>query len=265
MNDAVEAYSSLLSNTLFRQWRVNPVELAQRYWKIAVFSLADQSGFYHADSAAVSAALVKDFLVHDRNISPANLELKQLSFSQAFKQAREAGVDYFLLVSTTEGERDLSIKAELFTGRTGSPAGAFSTYRTGPDRLRNAVRGITEQLASALPFRAKLVMRKQAQGLIDKGRVDGVKAGEIYDIVKKGRPQILNQGIGLSYTNEDMAGKITVEYVDEEIAVGSMARNGFFDRIEAGDEIILQTAKDTRTPPETAVNPELQSLLRTLR
>jgi hypothetical protein len=44
-----------------------------------------------------------------------------------------------------------------------------------------------------------------------------------------------------------------------------MARNGFFDRIEAGDEIILQTAKDSRTPPETAVNPELQSLLRTLR
>jgi hypothetical protein len=64
-------------------------------------------------------------------------------------------------------------------------------------------------------------MRKQAQGLIDKGRVDGVKAGETYDIVKKGRPQILNQGIGLSYTNEDLAGKITVEYVDEEIQLAA--------------------------------------------
>jgi tetratricopeptide (TPR) repeat protein len=265
MNDAVEAYSSLLSNSLFRQWQINPVELAQRYWKIAVFSLAEQSGFYHVDSGAVSAALVKELLVHDRNILPANLELRQLSFSQAFRQAREAGVDYFILVSVAEGERDISIKAELFTGSTGAPAGTFSSYRTGPDRLRNATRGITEQLASSLPFRAKLVMRKQAQGLIDKGRVDGVKAGETYDIVKKGRPQILNQGIGLSYTNDDLAGKITVEYVDEEIALGSIVRNGFFDRIEIGDEIILQAAKGSRTPPETALNPELQNLLRRLR
>jgi hypothetical protein len=108
-------------------------------------------------------------------------------------------------------------------------------------------------------------MRKQGQALIDKGKVDGVKAEAVYDVVKKGRPQIANEGIALLYTTDDLVGKLTITAADEEIAVGALARNGFFDRIEAGDEIILQAEKDDKTPPETAVNPELRSLLRTLR
>ncbi len=261
----MEAYSSLLSNALFRRWQVNPVELAERHWKIAVFSLAGQSSSIHADSGAIAAAYIRELLVHDRNIQSENLELRQPEFSAAFRQAREANADYFLIVSALENERDISIKGELFIGRTGILAGTFHAYRAGIDRLRNASRGIIEQTSSALPFRAKLLIRKQSQALIDKGRVDGVTAGQVFDIVKKGRPQILNEGIGLAYTADDLAGKITIDNIDEEVASGTLARNGFFDRIEEGDEIILQAEKDDKTPPELAVNPELRGLLRALR
>jgi tetratricopeptide (TPR) repeat protein len=267
LNDAVEAYGALLSSALFRQWNVNPLDIAERHWKIAVFSLAGQSSFYHADAGAVAASYVRELLTHDRNIAPMNLESRQPSFSQAFRQAREAGADYFLIVSAAENERDISLKGELFTARTGAQAGVFSTYRTGPDRLRNSGRGIVDQLAAALPFRAKLVMRKQAQGLVDKGKVDGVKAGDVYDVVKKGRPQIANEGIALLYGADDLAGKITITAVDEEVAAGTLSRNGFFDLIEAGDEIILQAEKTGGAPSgeTTAANPELRSLLRALR
>ena len=265
LNDAVEAYNSLLSNALFRRWEADPFELTERHWKIAVFSLAGQSSFYHVDSGAVAAGFLKELLVHDRNISPLNPELRQPSFSQCFRAAREAAADYFMMVSVQENDRDISIKAELFTARTGAPAGTFYTYRTGLQRMRNASRGIIEQLGSSLPFRAKLLMRKQAQGLIDKGRADGVKEDQIFDVVKKGQAQVLNEGIGLTYTNDDLIGKLTIKNVDEEVAAGILARNGFFDRIEAGDEIIFQADKDTNPPRETAINPELRSLLRTLR
>jgi len=265
VNDAVEAYTSLLSDTLFRRWDVNPVELTERHWKIAVFSLAGQSGFYHVDSGAVAAGLIRELLIHDRNISSMNVELRQPSFSQCFRLAREAGADYFMMVSVLENERDISVKAEVFTARTGAPAGTFYTYRTGIDRLRNASRGIIEQFSSSLPFRAKLLARKQAQGLIDKGRADGIKAGQIFDVVKKGQAQISNEGMGLVYTNDDLTGKLKIENVDEEIAVGTLTRNGFFDRIEAGDEIILQAQRNNAPSRETAINPELRSLLRTLR
>ena len=265
MNDAVEAYGSLLSGALFVRWQVNPIELNGRHWNIAVFSLSGQSSYRHVDAGTVASSFIKEILVHDRAIAPMNLELRQNSFSQAFRTAREANADYFLVISAMENERDISLKAELFIGRTGASAGNFYTYRTGVDRLRNASRGIADQLSAALPLRGRLVVRRQAQGLIDKGRADGVKEGAVYDIVKKDRAQIANDGIGLVYADDDIVGRITIGNVDEEVAAGTLARNGFFDRIEAGDEIIFRAASEARVQPETAANPELRALLRTLR
>jgi len=194
-----------------------------------------------------------------------NLELRQASFSQSFRQARESGADYFMLVSVTENERDVSIKTELFVGRTGSPAGTFYAYRTGTDRLRSASKGIVDQLSNAMPLRGRLLIRRQGQALINKGRADGVKAEAVYDIVKKGLSRTANEGISLIYNADELVGTITITNVDEEIAVGNITRNGFFDRIESGDEIIFQPENTSRPSSESAASPELRALLRTLR
>jgi tetratricopeptide (TPR) repeat protein len=266
VNDAVEAYDSLLSNALYRRWQVDPVDIAERHWKLAVFSLASRSGWYHADAGAAAASYVRELLVHDRNIAPMELELGQPSFSAGFRDAREGGADYFLVITVSENERDLSLKGELFAGRTGSAVGTFYAYRTGADRLRNASRGMVEQLAAALPFRGRLVARRQARGLINKGRADGVTGGAVYDVVKRGRPVILNEGIGLSYTADDLVGTITIEDAGEEVSAGTLSRNGFFDRIAEGDEVVMRAKEEAaKAPAENAVNPELRSLLRTLR
>ncbi|MCL2043214.1 MAG: tetratricopeptide repeat protein [Treponema sp.] len=265
LNDAVESFTSLTSNALFLRWQVNPVELNGRHWNIAVFSVAGQSSFIHADAGTVAASFVKEILVHNRSVSAMDLELRQPSFSQAYRTAREANADYFLVLSTMENERDITLRGELFVGRTGAPAGVFTTYRTGADRLRNASRGIADQLSASLPLRGRLVVRRQAQGLIDKGRADRVRVGDVYDIVKSGRSQIANTGIGLTYAADDIVGSITIQNVDEEVAAGLLTRNGFFDRIEEGDEIIFRVPGSTRTEQETGANPELRALLRTLR
>ncbi|MCL2196314.1 MAG: tetratricopeptide repeat protein [Treponema sp.] len=265
LTDSVEAYSSLLSNALFRQWQVNPVDLAERHWKIAVFSLAGQSSFYHADAGSVAAGVIKELLVHDRNITPMNFDQRQTSFSQAFRLAREGGADYFVLVSVNENERDISIKAEIFTGRTGSPAGTLYSFRTGADRLRDASRAVINQMSSSMPARGRLLIRKQGQALINKGKADGIIAQTVYDVVKRGRPQPANEGLALVYSNDELVGKLTITNIDEEISIGTLQRNGFFDRIEPGDEIILQSKRRVQETGETAANPELRALLRSLR
>jgi hypothetical protein len=204
-------------------------------------------------------------LIHDRNISPLEAELRQPSFAAAFRTAREGGADYFLVLTLAENERDISLKGELFVGRTGSSAGTFTSYRTGPDRLRNAGRNVIDQLSAALPFRGELAARRANQGLLDKGKADGVKPDSVYDIVKKGRVAVKNEGIGLVYTDADVVGTITVREADEEVAAGLLTRSGFYDRIEPGDEVILKN-ETARTPaPGTAADPELRALLRTLR
>jgi tetratricopeptide (TPR) repeat protein len=266
LNDAVETYSALLSDALFRRWQVNPVEIGKAHWKVAIFSIASQSSFFHVDAALAASSLVREILIHNRNIAPAELEIAQPSFSQAFRTAREAGVDYFLLVSVSEGERDISLRGELFVARTGSAAVGYSVFRTGEDRLRNAARGLSERLNASLPLRGELAERRQAQGLIDKGRSEGIVSGMSFDVVPKNRIEILNEGIGLSYLAADIVGTFTVDTVDEEVAVGTLTRSGFFDRISAGDGLILRSEekKDESTEPAGA-NPELRRLLQTLR
>jgi hypothetical protein len=265
IDDSVESYNARLANALYRRWQLEPLMVTKRHWKLAVFSVASQSGFYHVDGSAVCAAFIRDLLIHDRNISPMDAELRQSSFSTAFRTAREGGADYFLILSITENERDLSLKGELFVGRTGSPAGTFSVYRTGPDRLRNAGKSIVDQLSAALPFRSELASRKAGQGLIDKGRADGVKSGNVYDIVKKGRVSIKNDGIGLVYAPGDIIGTIAIQEADEEVAAGNLTRSGNYDRIEPGDEIVLQKEQPPSAATQTIADPELQALLRTLR
>jgi tetratricopeptide (TPR) repeat protein len=266
LNDAVEIYGSLLSGAIFNRWQVNPVELSRPHWGVAVFSIASQSGFFHADAALAAASLVREMLIHQRNIGVPDLALAQPSFSQAFRIAREAGADYFLLVSVSEGERDLSLRGELFVARTGAPAWDYPVFRTGGDRLRNAARGLAEGLAGVLPLRAEIIKRRQAQALIDKGRSDGVSYGMVFDVVRKGGAEVLNEGIGLSYDAGDTVGTFTVDTADEEVAAGILSRSGFFDRISVGDELILRGAEvDEKPSASGAVNPELRRLLRMLR
>jgi hypothetical protein len=109
-----------------------------------------------------------------------------------------------------------------------------------------------------------MLIRRQGQALINKGKADGLREETVYDVVKRGRPQIAHEGISLVYSEDELVGRFTVVSIDEEIAIGTLERVGFFDRIEPGDEIVLQSEK-TGAAAETAANPELRALLRSLR
>lgn len=267
INDTVEAYNSLLYDTLPRIWQVNPYTLQNRHWKLAVFSVGAQSGMKHVDAGAVIASYLQDILTQDGNILTMPLEIRQTSFSTAYRTAREAGADYFLIVSVKEQDRDLSIQVDMYVGRTGSRAASFSVYKVGQDRLRNGSRQIVSQLQNLLPFRAVILQRKAGLVLIDKGKADGVEKGNSYQIIKKGSATVKNEGIGLIYTQQDVIGTVVIDTVDELIAQGTVTRAGFYDEITSGDEVIALPEKGANPVPQKneTIDPELRDLLRTLR
>jgi tetratricopeptide (TPR) repeat protein len=266
LNDAVEIYSSLLSDALFHRWQVDPVEISKPHWKVAVFSTPSQESYFHAGAALTAASLVREILIHNRNVEVTEMEIPQPGFSQAFRTAREGGADYFFVVSVSEGERDISLRGELFVARTGSSARAYTVFRTGEDRLRNAARGLADGLSDSLPLRGVVIQRRQAQALMDKGRSDGVSSQMVFEVVRKGSTEISNEGIGLIYDSSDMVGTLTVDTADEEVSVGTLRRSGFFDRISVGDELIIRNEDPPDHPGESAgANPELRRLVRMLR
>jgi tetratricopeptide (TPR) repeat protein len=276
VNDAVETYTALLATSLRRLWDIKTEEV-QRHWNIAVFSTGSQSAFYHTDAASVAATYIKDIMAHDRNINVMNLETSESSFGAAFRTAREARdgggapCDYFLLVSITENDRGVSIKGELYVARTGAKAGLLVRTRTGADRLRNACLNIIEQLDAVLPFRASLIRRSADRGVIDKGKLDGVAAGAVFNIVKKGKLELAGEGAAYKYLPSDITGTFAVSQIDEEASAGTLGRQGYFDLIAPGDEIVPQAAKETNLPEtpagteSAAVDPELRMLLMRLR
>jgi len=266
LNDAVESFNAMLSTALFRRWDVDPIMATQPHWNVAIFTLNTQAGFFHPDAGVVAASFLRDIMVHERNVRPMNLELRQSDFASAFRTAREGGADYFLILSVTESERDLSLSGELFVARTGARAASFNSFRTGGDRLRFASRNMVDQLTRALPFRAELIQRRQNLGLIDKGRADGVRDGDEFLIVQRGRIDIQNEGIGFVFSPEDVVGRLVIERADEEVSAGFITREGFFDRISPGDEVIMvRDIAEVQAAGFPVVNPELRTLLRMLR
>ncbi|MDR3356246.1 MAG: tetratricopeptide repeat protein [Spirochaetaceae bacterium] len=267
VDDQIETYAALLGSGLAKLWNVDMEEILP-HWNVAIFSVAGQSAFYHTDAGYIASRYIKDILVHDGNIGTPALEVRQGSFASAFRTARDGAADYFLIVNVLENERDIAVNAELYVARTGAPAAAFSVYRTGADRLRNAARNIAEQLGAALPFRAVLLRRAAGEGLIDKGRLDGCREDVVYRIVRKGRVDVRGEGIGLRYADGDITGAFTPKQLGEELSSGTLTRAGFFDLVAAGDEVVAESedgAASASHPSAPAADPELRAMLRTLR
>jgi tetratricopeptide (TPR) repeat protein len=294
VQDTVEAYTSAQSSSLANAWKIDPVDASGKHWKLALFSVGAQSAFYHVDAGLVAASLAQDVLRQSRNIDVLDLNLAQPSFAAAFRAARTAGADYFLLFSAQESAREVSLKGSLYVASTGSTAASFQVYRSGDDRLRASIRSITDQLEAALPLRAVLLKRNGTDALIDKGRADGVTEGHaaipatagaaavkavppmVFDVIKAGSLNIAAKGLALDYAPSDVLGSFTVTRADEELSQGTLKRNGWFDTMTAGDDLVLQPAKPAAAASKTkkaqapvstteTVNPELRDMLRSLR
>ena len=119
-------------------------------------------------------------------------------------------------------------------------------------------------------MRGALIRRNQGQGLIDKGRADGVADGDVFEIIRKNGIAVRNEGIGVTYSPQDIVGTLTVTKADEEVSAGNLERRGFFDLIVAWDEAFMLPEQEEETAPAPAetipgADPELRALLRTLR
>jgi hypothetical protein len=282
LDDLLDNNRRAIEGSLRTQWKVEPAEI-KPHWNVAVFSIGGQSSALHSDAGAITASYIKDLLSHQSNIRAAQFETTQAGFAEAFRTARSGeprydglkNVDYFLIVSVTETESDIALKAELHNSRTGTVAANFSAYRAGAGKLRGSAQAIVEQLASALPFRASLLRREGTQGLIDRGALGGVEAGAVYSLLKKGAPETASSGAALVYAESDITGTFTVGRADSELSSGTIRRVGFFDRATVGDEVLLVKAADSdanaagapagSAPASPAADPELRELLRRLR
>jgi tetratricopeptide (TPR) repeat protein len=251
VSDEIESLTSALSESVSRNWGIDQFALDRRLYKLPVFTLPAANRLQHPQAAEFFLRYFTDTLLRDDAVSvPASVAVA--AFDEAFRRARETASDYFVVLSFDESERSFSAKADLHLARTGERIAVLSAFRTGNDRVRDVFMKISTQLSAALTPRGTLLVRKFNLGLLDLGSLAGVKKDDVLAIVRKDKVRLDPIRPGIQYDEVDVLGSFTVTSADEGSAEGIVSRQGYFDFINTGDEVVYPVQKAATVPAAPA-------------
>jgi tetratricopeptide (TPR) repeat protein len=238
-DDVIEGYSSLLEDSLAQKWNIQPFFLDKIRWKISVFYTSSQMQFIHSECNKVTAEMAAD-LFSGAAVTSVEVQTAPVSgYGEAYRQAHTAGSDYFIILSLDEGVRDLTLNAVMYSGRTGTETVRLSFYGTGNNRYASVLRRFRDSVLTHLPVRGKIISRSDSDVLIDLGRSDLIEKGASFDIVRKGGIITADTGPGLYYQTSDIVGSLVIRQAGEEISEGMLTQQGFYDKVNNGDEVVL--------------------------
>jgi len=239
LNDKIEAYEDLLSNTLGKKWDVNPFYLDKTRWNIAVFYEENNTSFVHADINRLAANAAAD-IFSGVAITSVKTQVTPVSgYGEAFKNARAGNFDYFIILSLSEGINDMNLSSTMYSGRTGLEVDKASFYCTGNNRFSTVLRRFRNSVLEKLTVRGKILDRNGKLVLVDLGKAENIIQDAQLKIIKKGQIRTADSGSGLYYRDEDVLGTVTITLAGEEISEGTISDQGFYDRINIDDELVL--------------------------
>ncbi len=239
LSDTIEAYDSLLNNTLAKRWNVDAFYLDKIRWNIAIFYTENTSTFNHADSDRLTALACGD-VFGGVAITSVKTQVTPVSgYGEAFKNARANNFDYFIMVSLSEGDDDVSLSATMYSGRTGTETFSEKYYATGNNRFATVLRRFRNSVLEKLTVRGKILQRNGKTVLIDLGRSENIVKDAEFKIVRKGCVKTADSGAGLFFRDDDVVGTLVVTEAGEEVSEASITSHGFYDRINEGDELVL--------------------------
>ena len=247
VSDEIERLTSTLSESVSRSWGYDQYNLDRSRYVIPVYTLAAKNRLVHPLAGEDLAKYFASILARYDSVSTPDAQPMVTGFDQAFRAARTAGNDYFVLLSLDEADRSFSATVDLYLARTGGRIASFAAFRTGNDRVRDSLMKLASEVAGLLPPRGTLLVRKFGQGAIDLGSFQGVKQGDALVIVRKGGVRLRSDGPGLAYDDRDVIGDFKVTGLDEAVSEGSVTGRGYFDYVNAGDQVVYPLQKSA--PP----------------
>lgn len=253
LSDTVEGYESLLQNTLASKWNVNPFYLDKTRWTIGLYYMPSNEPLLHPDLGRVTAERLAVLFKGILGTNVLAVPKEGRSYGQAYADARQNGYDYFVLLSTGDNGRDIKLSAEMNSARTGTTAQKFEVFKTGNSRFANALLSLRQGILDVLPARARILERSGNDVLVDIGRTEGMKKGAKFAVIRKGALKTADSGRGLRYEANDLLGTVVLTDVAEDISEGLLGGTGFYDRVNARDEVVLiELPKDKEDAPEAA-------------
>lgn len=267
VNDAIEVYNSLLAGSVYRSWKVTPLQLGTAPYSLAIYATGSGGIPWHPGCDILIAQYLRDTLIFSNQIHPQATISTVNTFTDAFASARESGMDYFILLTAYETERDIRISVELRQARTGVLIRSIQVTQSGNERIQRACDRILDELAPAFQLRGTLINRKGTLGLINLGKKNKVEKGSKFYIIKRGMTSIKADGTGLVWPESALIGTFEVTKTDDAVAEGTIQFNGPFDAVNIGDTVVLiqtESPKNTIVPTPAVPYPYVFETLKML-
>lgn len=244
MADTIEAYDSLLKYSLNNKWEIEPFYLDKTRWHVGLYYANSPVQLLHSEAEQISANMIQDIFT---GVAITSVEVKNqpvTGYGEAFRLARTGNMDYFVLMTVDETEREVAMDAVVYSARTGVELARFSTFRTGNDKYASVLRSFRRNLLNMLPVRGKIIARSVNEVLVDLGKVEGMAENAVLDVIKAGTVRTRDTGLGVEFGKDGKLGTITISRVGEEIAQGKLNQSGFYDRVNVGDEVLVKSMPD---------------------
>lgn len=254
LNDRIEAFSYLLDNTLADEWDVEPFYLDKTRWNIAIFYEDSNNSFIHADTNRLAARAAAD-VFSGVAITSVKTQVTPIGgYGEAFKNARANNFDYFVMLSLSEGQNDLTLSAKMYSGRTGLEIFTKNFYSTGNNKFSTVLRRFRNTVLSELTVRGKILKRNGKTVLVDLGRAENVVKDARFKIIKKGCIKTADNGAGVFYSDSDVLGELVITRSGEEVSEAEIENQGFYDRINLEDEVVLISTPSISQPSNATGN-----------
>ena len=236
--DQIEIAESLQRDGLAVRWRSGQYDLERYRYTMMVFYPEEEMLHFLAerDIAEYFAHLLLRYDTIDLigSASPAR------SFSEAYREARTENADYFVVLDVVEGPRHFVFGWRLYSGSTGTELADFVVFRTGNERVVDALRRAAEDVVDRLPFYGEILDRDFDTLLIDAGSRDGVNVDDEFLIVRREFLDASRGTLSLGYDEDDVLGTLKITAVDEVVSEGRAVKDPFFDLINIGDRVIAK-------------------------
>lgn len=246
IDDKIEAYDSLLEDTIAKNWKVEPFYLDKTRWNIAIFYENDNSSFEHVDINQLAARAAADIFSGVAVTSVKTQVTPVSDFGEAFKNARTHNFDYFIILSLNEGQGDMTLKTKMYSARTGLEITNKTFYCTGNNRFSTILRRFRKSVLDTLPVRGKILGRNGKNLLIDLGKSENISKDAQFKIIRKGAVKTADNKPGIFYNESDVLGTIQISKLGEEVSEAIIVNNGFYDKINIDDEVVLITLTDDK-------------------
>ncbi len=237
--DRIEIYESMMEDTVSYRWKINQFEIEKPVFRIMLYSTDEQYPASYYNCGFYVNSYLGRILTGNERIEVLNLS-EIHKYSDAFNAARRNNTDYFVKISPAEKNNVFEVDVKVYSSRTGTLLKSFSVFRTGNNRLSNALERVSYNINSIIPLRGTLLKREFNNVLIDLGSADGVSAGKVFYITKPSEKLVIGDDFNFRVNKDDIIGEVKVVAVDDLVSEGAISKYGFFDMITPGDFIFLK-------------------------